>query len=604
MQSLSHNGAMSGAAKFVASSHIPDAGLSAASNLASAAGLGDSLFFEESISPQTVREQLGIPDPSNPSNTTKLVKGMKWLLASMSKGRDVSDFFSQVVKLVGAPSLEVRKMVYVYLLRYSDHSAECRELALLSINSFQRGLADGEALIRALALRVLSGVEVRDVLQIQVLAVKRCSDDVSPYVRKCAANALAKVCARCRPKRGRGGNGGGDDDHGGLEEELLGIMRRLLNEDSSTMVLTSAVIAFSELCPDRLDLLHGCYRKACHLLTDMDEWGQVVVIDVMCRYCRRYFREPGGRKGGSAERVDRLRRVRRTPTGGIEGLQATSTISNAAAATANADVDAGSEAGAALLPVDRPDVGRYTDAPSRPRKVKRRVVKKAFYSDEEDESDEEEVYEDGPTVPAGGRRSVLGLGAGGGGGTFGGVAGAGGGFGGSPFGGGAVGGGVRGGGGPLADDAEDSDLNPDHRLILRSSIPLLKSRNAAVVLAVCSLHYYCGVASIPVRSAVGKALVRIYRGRREVQFVVLTSIRALARECPSAFAPYLEDFFVKVSSRAASHSRRVICRGGLWVSTSSGFIYHGDARAIFSSGSLKSLSLASAWCAARLEDAR
>ena len=77
-------------------------------------------------------------------------------------------------------------------------------------------------------------------------------------------------------------------------------------------------------------------------------------------------------------------------------------------------------------------------------------------------------------------------------------------------------------------------------------MPLLKSRNAGVVLAVCSLHYYCGVSSIKTRSAIGKALVRIHRGRREIQYVVLTSIRALVRDCPSAFAPFLSDFFVKV----------------------------------------------------------
>ncbi len=48
---------------------------------------------------------------------------------------------------------------------------------------------------------------------------------------------------------------------------------------------------------------------------------------------------------------------------------------------------------------------------------------------------------------------------------------------------------------------EDDHLDEDHRLLLRSSIPLLKSRNSAVVLAVCSLHYYCGVSSIKVSSS-------------------------------------------------------------------------------------------------------
>ena len=108
-----------------------------------------------------------------------------------------------------------------------------------------------------------------------------------------------------------------------------------------------------------------------------------------------------------------------------------------------------------------------------------------------------------------------------------------------------IGGGLN---GPVNMEAnEDDELHEDHRLLLRSSLPLLKSRNSGVVLAVCSLHYYCGVASVKVRSALGKALVRIHRDRREIQYVVLNSIRTLVSECPSAFTPFLNDFFVTVS---------------------------------------------------------
>lgn len=68
------------------------------------------------------------------------LKGMKWLLAMVSKGRDVSSFFSDVVKNMAVRSVEVKKMVYIYLVHYADHDPQCRELALLSINSFQNDL--------------------------------------------------------------------------------------------------------------------------------------------------------------------------------------------------------------------------------------------------------------------------------------------------------------------------------------------------------------------------------------------------------------------------------------------------------------------------------
>lgn len=442
--------------------------------------LGDAQFWEETISPATVRNELSTTDPSNPNNTSTLQRGMKWLLASISKGRDVSDFYPHVVKLVGVTSLEVRKMVYMYLVQYADHDATTRELSLLSINSFQRGLADHEQLIRGLALRVLSSIRIQDILQIQILGVQKCAKDVSPYVRKCAANALAKLSPRCDEMQ---------------REMLLEKMKNLLDTETSTMVLTSALIAFVELCPERLELIHTSFRKICHLLTDMDEWGQVVVIDMMARYCRTFFKEPRAWKNGTAEKIDKERRVFRN-TDGVVG-QAPSSAAN---------IGAG---------LDTLNLTNEQELPAHPpKKVKRRVVNKGFYSDEEDSSTEEELYAESPSAMR--ERNILGL--------------------------------------PGIEQTihvdmeakEDMDLDEDHRLLLDSSIPLLKSRNAGVVLSVCSLHYYCGVSSVKARSAIGKALVRIHRDRREIQYVVLTSIQTLVDECPSAFAPFLPDFFVKV----------------------------------------------------------
>ena len=436
--------------------------------------MGDAHYWEESISPTTIRTSLASSDPSNPNSTPTLLRGMKWLLASISKGRNVADFYPHVVKLVGASSLEVRKMVYMYLEQYSDHDATTRELSLLSINSFQRGLTDPEQLIRALALRVLTSIRVADILQIQILGVQKCASDMSPYVRKCAANALAKLYQQCCTDQQQ-------------QKMLLDIMQKLLNTEISTMVLTSAVISFAELCPERLEFLHGTFRRLCNLLADMDEWGQVVIIDVLCRYCRQFFCAPQGT--GSAEAIDAERRVVRT----MQGVKAAASVAVTTAAS--------------------PEVAAMT-LPKRtgPDKIKRRVVKKGFYSDEEDGSTEEEVYSlpvatamrqhANITInPSNKNHNDKGL--------------------------------------------EDEHLDEDHRLLLRSTLPLLKSRNSAVVLAVASLHYYCGVASIRVRSSLGKALVRIHRDRREIQYVVLTSIKTLVKECPSAFTPFLQDFYVK-----------------------------------------------------------
>ncbi len=55
----------------------------------------------------------------------------------IAKGKDASDLFPAVVKNVVSKNMEVKKLVYVYLMRYAE---EQQDLALLSIATFQRGL--------------------------------------------------------------------------------------------------------------------------------------------------------------------------------------------------------------------------------------------------------------------------------------------------------------------------------------------------------------------------------------------------------------------------------------------------------------------------------
>jgi|SRR3954466_5002813 len=107
----------------------------------------------------------------------------------ISKGRDVSEFFPDVVKNVASQNLEIRKLVYIYLLRYAEQEPD---LALLSINTFQRDLTDQNQLIRAMALRVMSGIRVPVISPIVLLAIKKCMTDLSAYVRKIAAHAIPK----------------------------------------------------------------------------------------------------------------------------------------------------------------------------------------------------------------------------------------------------------------------------------------------------------------------------------------------------------------------------------------------------------------------------
>uniref|UniRef100_A0A2P2JST7 Clathrin/coatomer adaptor adaptin-like N-terminal domain-containing protein n=1 Tax=Rhizophora mucronata TaxID=61149 RepID=A0A2P2JST7_RHIMU len=117
-------------------------------------------------------------------------EALKRLLALIAQGFDVSNFFPQVVKNVASQSLEVKKLVYVYLLHYAERRPN---EALLSINSFQKDLGDPNPLVRAWALRTMAGIRLHVIAPLVLVAVGKCTRDPSVYVRKCAANALTKL---------------------------------------------------------------------------------------------------------------------------------------------------------------------------------------------------------------------------------------------------------------------------------------------------------------------------------------------------------------------------------------------------------------------------
>jgi AP-3 complex subunit beta len=220
----------------------------------------------------------------------------------ISKGRNVSEYFAQVVKNVAAPSLEVRKLVYIYLLRYAEAEPD---LVLLSINTFQRDLADSSPLIRAMALRVLSGIRVPTIASLVVLAIKKCATDTSPYVRKAAALSIPK-CYRCALSRSRpysrtdakqGVRHSLDDSQ---LPSLIEIISTLLR-DRSPLSIGSVATAFESVCPTRLDLLHPHYRRLCRVLVDVDEWGQVNLLELLIRYARTMLPRPTTSQDSSGE---------------------------------------------------------------------------------------------------------------------------------------------------------------------------------------------------------------------------------------------------------------------------------------------------------------
>lgn len=207
-------------------------------------------------------------------DTLKL-EAMRRLVSLIARGKNETicrQLFPSVVKCVVSKNPEVKKLVYAYLVRFAEVEPD---LALLSVSSFQRSLKDPNPLIRGSALRVLSSIRVQVIAPLILSAIKESSHDMSPYVRKTAALSIPKLI----------------DLDPGLRDEAISLIETLLN-DRTSHVLGSAIASFTQVCPDRLDLLHIHYRKFVTLLPDFDEWGQVILIEVLTRYARTQFLDP------------------------------------------------------------------------------------------------------------------------------------------------------------------------------------------------------------------------------------------------------------------------------------------------------------------------
>merc|ERR1719203_1022154 len=108
---------------------------------------------------------------------------IKKVIAYMTLGIDVSPLFSEMVMASATTDLVQKKMVYLYLVNYSESNAE---LALLAVNTLQRDCRDDDPMIRGLALRSLSSLNVLNLVEYLQPAVLRALEDVNGHVRKTA----------------------------------------------------------------------------------------------------------------------------------------------------------------------------------------------------------------------------------------------------------------------------------------------------------------------------------------------------------------------------------------------------------------------------------
>lgn len=109
----------------------------------------------------------------------------------MTLGKDLSPLFQSVLKCLEYQDLDIKKLVYLYIINYSRVRPDD---AIMSISMFRRDAANrSNPIIRALAVRTMSSLRVPKLNEYLVEPLKVALKDDDPYVRKTAVLSVPKI---------------------------------------------------------------------------------------------------------------------------------------------------------------------------------------------------------------------------------------------------------------------------------------------------------------------------------------------------------------------------------------------------------------------------
>ena len=85
----------------------------------------------------------------------------------MTVGKDVSALFPDVVNCMQTDNLELKKLVYLYLMNYAKSQPD---MAIMAVNTFVKDCEDTNPLIRALAVRTMGCIRLYFICEVQVMS--------------------------------------------------------------------------------------------------------------------------------------------------------------------------------------------------------------------------------------------------------------------------------------------------------------------------------------------------------------------------------------------------------------------------------------------------
>ena len=193
----------------------------------------------------------------------------KQVIAMMTIGKDVSSLFPHMVKCMEMAQIDMKKLVYLYIINYAKAKPD---LTIMAVNSFQKDSREkSNPLMRALAVRTMGCIRVERITEYLCESLKDCLTDEDPYVKKTAALAVAKLFqTSARLVK----------DHA-LIKSVQGMLL-----DGNATVVANACASLSEISrasgKNYLRIKGGSsgnLNKILAALNDANEWGKIYIME-------------------------------------------------------------------------------------------------------------------------------------------------------------------------------------------------------------------------------------------------------------------------------------------------------------------------------------
>ncbi|VVT48607.1 uncharacterized protein SAPINGB_P001862 [Magnusiomyces paraingens] len=230
--------------------------------------MSDSKLFTRSKAADLRQELLSEKKDKNYKNKKA---ALKKIVANMTmSNNEMITLLPDVVSIMSINDIDIKKLCFLFLLTYSKAKPD---LAIRAIPILVKDLSDPSPLIRALSLRTMSAIPVREFFDAILIRISDLLHDKDPYVCKTAAYGVAKLW---------------NHDHKAVEDRgLIDELNQLLSH-KNPIVVAASLAALSDITEKTADLELAIDRthafNLANMLSDCDEWSQNYILSALMNF--------------------------------------------------------------------------------------------------------------------------------------------------------------------------------------------------------------------------------------------------------------------------------------------------------------------------------